>query len=198
VKKSLLAKTSGAKGPKMATIKQCKMLAARSKAAGMEYDFERFKELTNGDVDAELQEIEDYIAQSQRPVQKQQKKQPEFSQIRLGMAEKLVIQSYPLKWCLENPTEFKRTVRELYELLSDTEGEVCASLSSSSSQKFAEYEKQLKADPIHSGFGTPTSRRETNDAIIEFYDHSDTFKCNHTFVQYDDSVVKCTRCGEVI
>ena len=44
----------------MATIRQCKMLSARAREAGMQYDFDSFKDLQNGEVDDKIKEIEAY------------------------------------------------------------------------------------------------------------------------------------------
>src|SRR3990167_1587769 len=117
----------------MATIKQCKMLAARSKQAGIGYDFEAFKDLDNGEVDEKLCEIEEF-ANKQKP-QEQAQVEPKaecLNNVRFGMACKLVIQEAGYLWCLQNTETFCERVEQLYELLNQAEVYVSASLSHSS------------------------------------------------------------------
>ncbi len=115
----------------MASIKQMKMLAIRCKQAGMEYDFDSFKELENGDVDKKLEEIAKFARDGQTVGSKIAVKQSEFNGQRLGMIQKLIIQSHNLSWCLMNQAEFKKEVNDLYQLVCDTEEAVKSASSSS-------------------------------------------------------------------
>ena len=99
-----------------------KMLAARAKEAGMELDFDSTKELSNGEIDLKIKEIEAF-AQVKReekardvPVVKS-----EFNKIRFGLACKLVVQEKGIKWCNESGLDFLNTAIKLYETFSNAE-----------------------------------------------------------------------------
>ena len=120
----------------MATIKQMKMLAAKCKQAGMEYDFDSFKELENGEVDDKLAEIEKFARDGQTVGSKAAVKQSEFNGQRLGMIQKIVLQNHNIRWSLENQADFKKEVNDLYQLVCDTEEAVKAASSSSSAKPY--------------------------------------------------------------
>lgn len=115
----------------MATIKQCKMLAARSSQAGMEYDFEAFKPLENGEVDDKLAEIEKF-AQDGRTVgsKVEVKQQSEYNGQRAGMVYKLVCERVSEKWREAHPLLFVEMCVAEYQLAIQVEEAIKASSSS--------------------------------------------------------------------
>ena len=143
----------------MANVKQLNMLSAKAKQADMEFDREATKALENGDVTAlvdkfnaaiiakgtipyglegdELEAAKAAITKQPQQPEKKPQQQSEFSPVRLGMAEKLVLQEGSIKYLIANPTEFKKRVGDLYQLLSEAEEEVRTSFSSSSYDKQA-------------------------------------------------------------
>lgn len=117
----------------MATNKQCKMLLARSKEAGMPAKWEDFEELDNGDVDVQLEAIKAYAAKHKG----EQKKEaaPETTEIngaRFGMVYKIVNDRVSLEWRKDNLELFLARIVEEYCLATKAEEAVKASSSSSS------------------------------------------------------------------
>ncbi len=111
----------------MATEKQAKMLAARSKAAGIPYDFEALLKLENGDVDKKLAEIaaKTEIRQAVESVKEAPKQT--IDKIRFGLAAKLVVQQYNLDWCIQAPVAFTEKVKSLYDVLMLAEAGISSS-----------------------------------------------------------------------
>ena len=112
----------------MATIKQMKMLAARAKEAGMKYDFEDFKDLTNGMVDEELAKIEKFAQDGKAVGSKRPIEQPkELNGQRFGMVYKIVIDRVGHAWKDENKDRFMEEVVEEYWLATATENMIAIS-----------------------------------------------------------------------
>jgi len=112
----------------MATLKQMKMLAARAAEAGMELDFESTKELTNGDVDAKIKEIEEFAAKpKEASAEKAAAPKTELNGFRFGMAYKIVREKYS-GYEIKTITErFIRDVVDEYNLTMKAEEAVLAS-----------------------------------------------------------------------
>lgn len=133
----------------MASIKQCKMLCARSQEAGMEYDFDSFKDLENGEVDDKIKEIEAFAEKQKeeaakakgRPAEKSASNQTKqekgssknigaphkhINDVRFGMCCKLTIQDKGIEWCLEHKADFEELVVELYNTVAGAESALSA------------------------------------------------------------------------
>lgn len=109
-------------GEKLATIKQCKMLVARAREAGMKLEFDACKELENGEVDDMLEKIKNY----KRPHKKESAEKSEVSEQqingqRFGMCYKLVLDNVGYKWRDENVEEFIDKVADEYMLATRAE-----------------------------------------------------------------------------
>lgn len=136
----------------MASIKQCKMLSARSKEAGMEYNFDDFKDLENGEVDDKIKEIEKFardgetvgskvkgsvaqqVANDQAEREKGSSKVPaerpkELNGFRFGMAYKIVRENWTGKEIEHQKDLFIKQIVNEYELTMEAEEAVTASSS---------------------------------------------------------------------
>ncbi|GAH66627.1 unnamed protein product, partial [marine sediment metagenome] len=115
----------------MATIKQCKLLAAKSKEAGMEYDFESFKELENGEVDDKLAEIEKFrIERKVVGTQKKVKPTTELNGMRFGMVYKIIREMWTTEQLRTQRAAFEKAVITEYNLVTEIEEALVASSSS--------------------------------------------------------------------
>ena len=114
----------------MATIKQVKMMVARSAAVGMDYDWEALKALDNGQVDEKLQEIEAHSSKKQVVTDiRTITIKPNFNVVRFGMCCKLVAGDKPIRNWLADCVEYRKEVEELYVLLTELEEKLIASSS---------------------------------------------------------------------
>ena len=112
----------------MATIKQMKMLAARARDAGVEWNFDDGKELENGEIDAKLEEFsrQKQLQEAQQAkVAGEQKRfnhhlsRVDFDSVRFGLACKLVVMKAE-KGFLPYST-FKYRVTTLYDMMMQVE-----------------------------------------------------------------------------
>ncbi len=119
----------------MATIKQCKLLAARCKEVGKAYDFEAFKDLNNGEVDEEIEAIKKWANAAGKSSSPEAKKQPvELNGQRFGMVYKIVIDRVGHPWKLAQQEDFIKEVVAEYQLATKAE-EAVKSASSSTKAK---------------------------------------------------------------
>ena len=106
----------------MATIKQCKLLAARCKEVGKAYDFEAFKDLNNGEVDEEIEAIKKWANAAGKSSSPEAKKQPvELNGQRFGMCYKIVTDEVGQAWKFQNEEMFIKYVAQEYKLATEAE-----------------------------------------------------------------------------
>ena len=115
----------------MATVKQLKMLAARAKQVGMEWDFDSCKDLDNGDIDKKLEEIASYNPPKEKPLrEKEVRKVEEINGARFGMVYKIVTERVGVYWKQQDKEAFIKRVVDEYNLATEAEAAVAASSSS--------------------------------------------------------------------
>ena len=106
------------------------MLVARSKAAGIDYDYKEFKDLDNGQIDKKLEEIAEIAAKQKANVAPDEAKHTAgFNVVRYGMCCKLVVADIGLNFSIKAPAEFREKVVELYNIISEVEADLSASSS---------------------------------------------------------------------
>ena len=128
----------------MASEKQARMLYARALEAGIKPDYNAYLALENGQVDAELAKIAKCKANAAVTPSKKKAQakteyvnmrnsdafdkattipqtKPEYSDIRAGLAMKLLIQHSSIIRCLNEPENFIDTAERLYFLLARVE-----------------------------------------------------------------------------
>lgn len=110
----------------MATIEKCERLAAKFKAANMEYDFERLKALSDEKVDEELAEIAACTAGAcgVRVGNQEMYFMYELNHAWLEMACRLTVQECGILFATRHPTEFADAVKALYDLLARVEAQI--------------------------------------------------------------------------
>lgn len=109
----------------MASEKQARMLYARALEAGVKPDYNAYLQLENGDIDkklAEFKQIKNSDAYDQATTTP--KENSEYSDIRAGLAMKLLIQHSSIIRCLNEPENFVETAERLYFLLDKTEAAI--------------------------------------------------------------------------
>lgn len=106
------------------------MLAAKSIAAGIKYNWDEFKDLENGEV-TEKAEALDEMAQERVKVPSDQEpsKKTEINGQRFGMCVKLVVDHYNLPYILQETEEFENSVKVLYNIVTKAEEAVGAASS---------------------------------------------------------------------
>jgi len=113
----------------MATDKQIRYIRALAARKGVEIDINAIAELSNGEVSAkieELQQLPDKPQQQEEVVEEEVK--PEINGQRFGMCVKLLVESGNLHYWLTHKKEFKKELVRLYKLVTEAEEEVASAL----------------------------------------------------------------------
>lgn len=106
----------------MATIKQCKMMAARARAVGVSVDWDSLTQLENGQVDEFLANLPKTKPVQALPTQADiERSLSRVNQPRFGMACKLVLESSDMYRRPHNHNDFANEVIAMYRLINDTE-----------------------------------------------------------------------------
>ena len=120
----------------MASVKQLNMLCAKARAAGIDFDRDKNKELSNEEIDALVAKFDANGGKQEKTVKSENVDAiKEINHARFGLACKLVIQQGGMKWVLSEPKDYIAQVKQLYELLNQAEAAVSASSSSSPSME---------------------------------------------------------------
>lgn len=104
------------------------MLAARARDAGMDVEFESFKDLDNGEVDEKIKEIESFAGAKE--VAQKGVTAPEVSEVngaRFGMVYKIVRDYWMDQEIERDPKRFEDAVVAEYERATKTAAAVAAS-----------------------------------------------------------------------
>ena len=131
----------------MANVKQLNMLSAKARKAGMEFDREAAKDLTNEEIDALVAKFDANGGKQEQTVKPENVDAvKELNGQRFGMIYKIVIEHDGYLWARNNKEEFIKRVVEGYNLSAKAEAAVLASSSSPSKvteKQEAQYRKEF-------------------------------------------------------